>query len=100
MTQPSAKHIFFKTSLLALGILQGFPAHAQDAGGNGAAKEPKLVIELKALTETFETLRSKPSDTVGTNGGDMEAAILSSFAINAAATKISGELKGDGKFVV
>lgn len=100
MTQYRGKRLFLKSSLLALGLFQSIPATAQDTPKDDKAKEPKLVIELKALTETVEGLRSKPSDTVGTNGGDMEAAILSAFAIRAAAKAISEDIIGNGPIVV
>lgn len=85
MIQHRAKRIFFSASLLALTLGQPLPAFAQDAD---KPKESKLVIELKALTETFEGLRSKPADTVTADGGKMEAAILSAYAIRAAADEI------------
>jgi hypothetical protein len=62
-------------------------------------KTAKLMADLTALTTSIEALREKPSDTVGTNGGEIEAALLSSDAINSAADKIAGAVKGN-EFVV
>jgi hypothetical protein len=100
MTQHHAKRLFFKSSLLALGLMQSLPALAQGAPNNEPAKDPKLVIELKALTQTFEELRSKPADTVAENGGKMEGAILSAYAIREAAAKIKQSAQIQGKILV
>jgi hypothetical protein len=95
MTQHRSKRILFNASLLAMGLAHSLPALAQDK-----PKEPKLVIELKALTETFEGLRSKESDTVAAGGGKLEGAILSAYAIQAAAVKIKEDAKISEKILV
>jgi hypothetical protein len=97
MIQHRAKRIFFNASLLALGLAYSLPAFAQDAD---KTKEPKLVIELKALTETFEGLRSKESDTIAAGGGKLEGAILSAYAIKAAAVEIKNDSKISEKILV
>lgn len=58
-----------------------------------APKEPKLVVEIKALTDTFEGLRDKSADSVASGGGEMESAILSAYAIKAAAEEIVKDAK-------
>ncbi len=100
MTQHRAKYLFFKASLLALGLTHTVPAFSQTSPSPDAAKEPKLVIELRALTETVEDLRDQQSDTVGMNGGNMEAAILSAYAIKAAGTEIKNKAGIEGKILV
>lgn len=60
----------------------------------------KIIADLSALTETIETLREKPSDTIATNGGDMEAAILSAGAIGKAGASIAGQTQANAAYVV
>jgi hypothetical protein len=82
MIQRRAKRICLTASLLVLTLTQSFPAAAQ------GTEPPKLVVELKAITDTIEGLREKSADSAATGGGKLEGAILSAYAIQAAADEI------------
>lgn len=49
----------------------------------------KLIKDLEALTEAIEDTRTKETDTIAGEGGQMEAAILSASAIQKAGTEIA-----------
>lgn len=84
-----------KTMILAAtsaaGLMMTVPsfAVAADDSTEEQADKEKFVDQLTALTAAIEGLRDKEGDTVAEGGGEMEGALLSSFAMKAAANKIA-----------
>ena len=95
MTRPM-RHRRVTTSIVALCALALVPSAPLKAAADEKADEPskseKLVTQVTALTAAIEGLRAKPADTVATGGGQLEGALLSSFAIKAAAGKIRDDI--------
>ena len=88
------------TSIAAICALALVPLAPLRAAADDKSDEPsktdKLLTQVTALTAAIEGLRSKGGDTVATGGGQLEGALLSSFAIKAAANKIrTDNPKGD-----
>ena len=88
------------TSIAAICALALVPLAPLRAAADDKSDEPsktdKLLTQVTALTTAIEGVRSKGGDTVTTGGGQLEGALLSSFAIKAAANKIrTDNPKGD-----
>lgn len=88
------------TSIAAICALALVPLAPLRAAADDKDDEPsktdKLLTQVTALTTAIEGVRSKGGDTVATGGGQLEGALLSSFAIKAAANKIrTDNPKGD-----
>ena len=102
MTRPIS-HRRVSTSIAAICALALVPSAPLRAAADDKSDEPskseKLLTQVAALTTAIEGLRSKGGDTVKENGGALEGALLSSFAIKAAAAQIRKENK-DGDFLV
>lgn len=75
-------------AICALALVPSAPLRAADEKSDEPSKSDKLLTQVAALTTAIEGLRDKGSDTVKDNGGVLEGALLSSFAIKAAANKI------------
>ena len=91
MTRPIS-HRRASTSIAVICALALVPLAPLRAAADDRSDEPsktdKLLTQVTALTTAIEGLRSKGGDTVATGGGQLEGALLSSFAIKAAANKI------------
>ena len=101
MTRPIS-HRRVSTSIAAicaLALVPLAPLRAAEEKSDEPSKSEKLLTQVAALTTAIEGLRSKGGDTVKENGGVLEGALLSSFAIKAAAAQIRKENK-DGDFLV
>jgi hypothetical protein len=73
------------------------PLHAQEEGTSENSGFEEIKEELSALATKIETLRSKQGDTLKDGAGGVEAAILSSEALNAAADTIASDIQKSGK---
>jgi hypothetical protein len=80
--------------LLALAALVASPLQAQsNPPAEEAPKDEDWKKLFADLTAKVEALRTKPSDSLKDGAGAMEATILSSEALNAAARKIALDIK-------
>ena len=101
MTRPIS-HRRASTSIAvicALALVPLAPLRAADEKSDEPSKSEKLVTQMGALSTAIEGLREKGADTVKEHGGELEGALLSSFAIKAAAAQIRKENTGTGYLV-
>ena len=101
MTRPIS-HRRASTSIAvicALALVPLAPLRAADEKSDEPSKSEKLVTQMGALSTAIEGLREKGADTVKEHGGGLEGALLSSFAIKAAAARIREENTGTGYLV-
>ena len=73
---------------------------AADETEEEKSKEEKLIEQMAALTTALDGLHDKGGDSVAENGGEMEGALLSSFAMQAAGKKIASDLPKSGNYLI
>lgn len=87
-------------AICALALVPLAPLRAApDEESDEPSKSEKLLEQVTALTTAIEGVRSKAGDTVAEKGGELEGALLSSFAIKAAAAKIRSQNTGTAYLV-
>jgi hypothetical protein len=101
-TRPMFRNCKLAAALSLLACSNPAWSQAAGSGSDSEAKPPKLVVELEAITKSVEDLRGKASDSVATGGGNLEGAILSSYAISAAANlmKDQAAFKAPGDYLI
>ena len=75
------------------------PAHAEDGGGEESSKTKTLEEKVDALITRMDSIKERGQDSVGENGGEIEAAILSAAALDKAAQMMCPRL-GNGSYLV
>ena len=85
--------------ICTLALVPLAPLRAEGTKDDEPSKTDKLLTQVTALTTTIEGLREKGAGTVKEHGGELEGALLSSFAIKAAAAQIRKENTGTGYLV-
>lgn len=87
-------------AICALALVPSVPIRAaEDTKDDEPSKTDKLLTQVTALTAAIEGFRDKGGDTVKDKGGELEGALLSSFAIRSAAEQIRAENTGTGYLV-
>lgn len=78
------------------------PAHAEEDGGESEESSEKKTLEEKvdALITRMDSIKERGQDSVGENGGEIEAAILSAAALDKAAQMMCGDLTESSYLVI
>lgn len=90
---------FAATAAVALLAASAAVAGPEEDKKEQEGKDAKFAEQIDGLTKAIESLRDKPADTVASGGGEIEGALLSSYAIKGAAAQIVGK-SGEGQFLV
>lgn len=85
------------TAAVMLAAIPAAPLRAQDNEPAEQAKDDDWKKQISDLTTKLEALRDKPADSLKNGAGAMEATILSSEALNAAARDIALDINKRGK---
>lgn len=88
-----------KTLCLSGALIVALTPGVAQSQGAPTTQEPKLYVDLKALTTAIEGSRSKGGDTVAATAGSMEAAQLSTYAFRAFGKQLADKLK-TGNYVI